>query len=315
MSYYKIDPTAILGAMYTVLAPLVGALITFMNGVNSRFSGQTGILVASLVIHVVGLTAVSALLLLGRERRRPGRLPFYNYLGGVVGVGTVFTSALAFSRLGASLAVALALIGQTLFSIAADATGFLGRTRYPLSARRIPGIALALAGAAIMAGALRWDALAMLAALAAGACPGLSSILNAELGRRKGFLHGTRANYLAGLATTVAIVAIARPPLAGSARAVAESGALLALGGGLMGVAVVSSMSLIYSRMAAFSATLLIFCGEALTGVAIDAAAEGRLDGRKLAGTLVLLAGFAVDAMLTRPRGGARPGSGEAAHA
>ena len=231
MSYYKIDTTAILEAMYTVFAPLVGALITFMNGVNSRFSERTGILVASLAIHLVGLAAVSALLLLGRERRRPGRLPFYNYLGGVVGVGTVFTSALAFSRLGASLAVALALIGQTLFSIAADATGLLGRTRYPLSSRRIPGIALAMAGAAVMAGALRWDALAMLAALAAGACPGLSSILNSELGLRKGFLRSTRANYLAGLATTAAIFAVARPPLADSARAVAESGPLLALGG------------------------------------------------------------------------------------
>ena len=43
-------------------------------------------------------------------------------------------------------------------------------------------------------------------------------------------------------------------------------------------------MSLIYSRMAAFSATLLIFCGEALTGVAIDAAAEGRLDGAEARG-------------------------------
>jgi transporter family-2 protein len=304
--------------MYTALAPLVGALITFMNGGNSRFSGRTGILVASLVIHLVGLAAVSALLLIGREPRRPGRLPFYNYLGGVVGVGTVFSSALAFSRLGASLAVALALIGQTLFSIAADATGLLGRTRYPLSARRAPGIALAMAGATIMAGALRWDALAMLAALAAGACPGLSSILNSELGRRKGFLHSTRANYVTGLATTAALALAARPPLAGAASAVAASGPLLALGGGLMGVAVVSSMSLIYSRMAAFSATLLIFCGEALTGVAIDAAAEGRLDGRKLAGTLVLLAGFAVDAALSRgrarPSGGAGTESGEAAH-
>lgn len=307
--------------MYTALAPLVGALITFMNGVNSRFSERTGILAASLAIHLVGLSAVSLVLLLARDPRRPGRLPFYNYLGGVVGVGTVFSSALAFSRLGASLAVALALIGQTLFSIAADATGLLGRKRYPLSARRIPGIALAMAGAAIMAGALRWDALAMLAALAAGACPGLSSILNAELGRRKGFLRSTRANYLTGLAATAAIALAARPPLAGSARAVVASGPLLALGGGLMGVAVVSSMSLIYSRMAAFSATLLIFCGEALTGVAIDAAAAGSLDGRKLAGSLVLLAGFAVDAALSRGRarggspGGASPGDGEAARA
>jgi transporter family-2 protein len=286
--------------MYSVLAPLVGALITVMNGVNSRFASGVGTLVASLVIHLVGLATVSTFLLLRREGIRPGRLSFYAYLGGVVGVGTVFSSAYAFSRLGASLAVALALLGQTLFSIVADATGFLGRPRYPLTARRAPGISLALAGTAIMAGAVRWDPAAMLVALAAGACPGLSSILNAELGRKKGVLRSTRANYLTGLATTAAIAAAVRPQLGAAARAVAQAGPLLALGGGTMGVAVVSSMSLIFSRMAAFSATLLIFCGEALTGVAIDAFVDGRLDSRKLIGTIVLLAGFAVDAALSR---------------
>ena len=303
--------------MYSALAPLIGVLITFMSAVNSRLSGIVGNLVAALVIHVVGLAAVSAVLLAKREEGRParGRLPVHYYLGGFVGVGTVFSSIYAFGALGASLAVALALLGQTLFSVAVDATGFLGRARYPLSARRLPGIGLAIVGVAIMgatvvgqpgvgfggaAGNGRSSALAMLVALASGVLPGLTFILNSELGRRKGILRSTRVNYLVGLATTLVIVAAVRPPAAESAHAVVTAGPFLALGGGLMGVAVVSAMNLIFPRMPAFSATLLLFSGQALTGVLIDVVAEGAFDVRKFVGTFVLLAGLAINGLLTR---------------
>jgi transporter family-2 protein len=295
---------------YSALAPLVGALVTLMLGVNSRFSGLVGNLVATLVIHMVGLAAVSAVLLVKGEEARPGRLPAYYYLGGFVGVATVFSSNYVFAALGASLAVALALLGQTLFSVAADATGFLGRRKYPLSARSLPGIGLAIVGAAVIgaaavghsvaAGNWRASSLAMLLALAAGALPGLSFVLNSELGRMKGILRSTRVNYLVGLATTLVIVAAVRPPAADAARAVVAAGPFLALGGGLMGVVVVAAMNMIFSRMTAFSATLLLFSGQALTGVLFDVVAEAAFDVRKLVGTFVLLAGLAINALLSR---------------
>lgn len=286
--------------MYSVLAPLVGALITLMNGVNSRFSGYVGYLVSTLVIHLAGLAAVSVVLLARKEERRPGRPPFYYYLGGLVGVGTVFSCSYAFSALGASLAVALSLLGQTLFSVAVDATGFLGRRRYPFSARRLPGLVLALAGVAVMAGDWRTDLIAMLVALASGVLPGLSFILNSELGRRKGIFRGTRVNYLVGLASTLVIVAAFPPPLAEAMRGIAAAGPLLALGGGFMGVVVVSAINLIFPRIPAFSATLLLFSGQALAGVAIDYVAAGSFDARKLVGSCVLLLGLGINNLLSK---------------
>jgi bacterial/archaeal transporter family-2 protein len=284
---------------YSALASAIGALITAMNGLNSRFSDIVGIPAAAIAIHVAGLVAVSAILFARREEKRPGRLPLYYYAGGVVGVGTVYCSNYAFSSLGASLSVALALIGQTLFSLAADATGMLGRERVPLRARRLPGIGLALAGAAIMAGSWRANAPAMLAALAAGVFPGLSFVLNAELGRRKGLFRSSRMNFITGLATSLAIFAILRAPLASSARAVVSAGPFLALGGGLMGVAVVSAMNLILPRIPVFSATILMFSGQAAAGLLIDSA-SGSLDARKLVGTAILISGLAIDTAFGR---------------
>ncbi|HWR12175.1 MAG TPA: DMT family transporter [Rectinemataceae bacterium] len=305
--------------MYSALAPLVGALITLMNGLNSRLSAITGNLVAALAIHVAGLVAVSIVLLARREPRRvrqaglpglpgrsdrskpPDRLPFYYYLGGFIGVGTVFSNNYAFGILGASLAVALALLGQTLCSVAIDAAGFLGRKKYPLSLRSLPGLALALSGVMVMAGG-RWraDILAMMAALVSGAIPALSFTLNSELGRRTGVLRSTRTNYIVGLATTLAIVAAMRPDIGGSLRSVVAAGPFLALGGGTMGVVVVTSMNLIFPRIKAFSATLLVFSGQALAGILIDYAKAGNLELRKLLGTLLLLAGLAINSMLLK---------------
>jgi transporter family-2 protein len=291
-----------------VFAPFVGALVTVMSGVNSRFAGIVGTLVATLVIHISGLAGVSAVLLFRREAARPGRVPAYYYIGGCIGVGTVFATIYSFGALGASLAVALALLGQTVCSVVVDATGFLGRTRYPLSPRRLPGIGLAILGVAIMgaevvgrpahAGA-QAGAVAMVVAFISGVVPGVSFILNSELGRRKGLLRSTRVNYITGLATTLLLVAIVRPPVGEAARAVMAAGPVLALGGGLMGVAVVTSMNFVFPRMPAFSATLLLFSGQALAGVVIDAVAQGAFDVRKLVGTLVLLAGLAVNGLLT----------------
>ncbi|HET7838783.1 MAG TPA: DMT family transporter [Rectinemataceae bacterium] len=288
--------------MYSAIAPLVGALITLMYGVNSRFSGQVGNPVATLVIHLAGLGGISLLLLARPEEKKPGRQPFYLYLGGMVGVGTVFTSNYAFAALGASLAVALGLLGQTLSSLVLDATGFLGRKRYPPTARSLPGIGLAFGGVAVLAGDWRLEPLAMLAGLASGAIPVLSVLLNSELGRRKGIFRSTRTNYIMGLATSLAIVAAYRLPFAASARAVLVAGPVLALSGGLMGIVVVAAMSLIFPRIPAFSATLLMFSGQALSGVLIDLVADGSFEPRKLAGSILVLSGLGVNALLSRSR-------------
>lgn len=286
--------------MYSALASLIGALITVMNVVNTRLVGRAGVLAALLVIHVVGLAAVSLILIIKREKALPGRLPFYAYLGGFVGVGTVFAGTYAFAALGASLAVALALIGQTLFAVTADATGFMGRTIHPLTVRRLPGMALAAAGAVIMVERWSGNALPILVALLSGVLPGVSFILNSELGRKKGLVRSTRVNYIVGLATTLVLIALIRPPAEAAAHTVAAAGPVLILGGGLMGVVVVTGMSVVFPRVSAFSATLLLYCGQAVAGVLMDAITQGFFDARKLVGTLVLLVGLTLDTVLSR---------------
>lgn len=293
--------------MYGALAPLVGALVTIMSGINSRFSELVAPVVAVFVIHAVGLAAISTVSLVRRDTAIPGKVPAWLYLGGLIGVFTVFSSNYAFSALGASMTVAIALLGQTLFSIAADATGFLGRDKYPLAARRIPGIAIALAGVVVMCGDWRLAGPPMLVAFAAGVTSGLSTVLNAGLGKRKGVLHSVRANYVVGLAVTMGVSLLVRPPLPEAIKAISSAGPLLVLGGGLIGIVVVSTINIIVPRLAVFTFTILMFTGQTAAGVVIDAFSNGALDWRNLAGTAILLCGLALDARCRRAVPACRP--------
>ena len=304
--------------MIFMLAPLAGALITLMNSLNSRLVARAGSLASVLTVHLVG-TAVLAAILAARTAARfagprregagtsPGQgaargaLPLYAYLGGVVGVGTVFTSTYSYGALGASLAVALGLIGQTSFSLAVDATGAFGRKRRPLAWRRLPGIAAIAAGAVCMAGNWRADLPAIAAALLSGAFVGASSVFNSRLGQERGLLRATGTNYLTGLTTTLIIVAIAAPKPAdfrAAADAVLSAGPVFALSGGVMGVAVVGAMSFLFARLPAFAATILSFAGQSFCGLALDAA-SGIVNTGKIAGTLLVALGLGLDMALS----------------
>jgi transporter family-2 protein len=298
--------------MYVIFAPLIGALITAMNGINAVLAGAVGSYVSVIVIHVAGLVAVAALAFAFRGQKGSGqKLPFYFYCGGIVGVGTVFACNASFANLGASLAVALALLGQMLGSLAVDATGFLGRKKYPLSARSAPGILLALAGIWIMAGRGGGGKLGFMAiAFVSGILPLLSFILNSQLALAKGVWRSARMNYIVGLSATMVVIAIIRPPLAAGFSALPGVGVLYIVGGGLLGVIMTAATNFLFPRMPALWSTLLMFAGQALTGVVIDAFAQGSVPMAKLAGTLVVLAGLGLNALLTAPRSGEEKAEG-----
>jgi bacterial/archaeal transporter family-2 protein len=315
MSYALIQHSGILGAMeggsmiYLSLAPLVGGLITLMNAINSLLSARVGNLLAILVIHVTGLAAVSLIVVARREGKvlRQGgkrRLPPYLYAGGIVGVGTVFACNSAYGALGASLSVALGLLAQMAGSLVIDATGFLGRPRYPLSLRSLPGIGLALAGVIVMAGSWQGQLAYYLLALAGGLLPLLTFTLNSQLAMARGIFTSARTNYLSGLITTLLVVAVFQPSVLGRApeslATVAATPLGLVVGGGFLGVLMLGGINFGFPKIPAFWATLLMFAGQALTGLLLDGLLRGGFSLRTLLGCLLVLAGLAANAALGR---------------
>jgi transporter family-2 protein len=288
--------------MYALFAPLAGGLLTLMNILNSVLAARVGNYVSLIVIHSVGLVALCLVLLACKEKGSGAKLPFYYYGGGFVGVGTVLACNVAYGNLDAALAVALALLGQFIGSIVVDATGLLERKKYPLSARSLPGIVLAFVGIIIIAGSWKGKIGFMVLALISGLLPSISFIMNSQLGVARGIFKSAWMNYAVGLATTLVLIAIVRPPLAQGAAGLGGTGILYIVGGGLLGVVMVVATNFIFPKIPALWSTLLMFTGQALTGVVIDAIAQGSFSGRKLAGTLIVLAGMGVNAALDRKK-------------
>jgi len=283
---------------YFIAAPFLGAFITLMNRLNSDLADVVGTYASSLVIHLAGLGAVSLVLLRRPEPRPARRPPLLRYSGGLVGLATVFLCNAVYGALDASLAVALALLGQMLGSILVDATGFLGRTKRPFTARSLPGLALALAGAAALSGGGRAAPGLIFLAVAAGALPLVSITLNARLAQDIGLFRGVRANYLVGLAATLLLAPLfGRAGLAGLAAAGSAKPLQLA-GGGILGVALVAGTNLVFPRLPALQASILMFSGQLLSGLAVDAASGAAIQARTPLGLLAVLAGLALDAGL-----------------
>jgi transporter family-2 protein len=279
-----------------------------MNAVNSRFSVQAGMLVSSIVIHVVGLCALQAVLVFRREKGKAPRLKPHLYAGGFVGVGTLVACNLAYGALGASLATALALLGQSAFSLAIDASGFLGRKRYPLSWKKLPGIVGAMLGSAVMYSGASGGGMAgtspgpwlFVVAFLAGGLPVIAFVLNSQLAVEIGTFRAARTNYLVGLATLSLAALFVRPSIAGAALAVGASGPLSALGGGVAGAVVVGSANAVYPRLPAFLSTLLIFSGQIVASLALDAFIAGSFSPDRAAGAALILSGLGINALLGR---------------
>ena len=83
---------------------------------------------------------------LGRTRQ----IPWWGWLGGACGATYVTSVFLLIPEIGAAPTVALTIAGQQLAALAVDQYGLLRMPRRPVSARRLLGVAVLLAGVGLL---------------------------------------------------------------------------------------------------------------------------------------------------------------------
>ncbi|ACM30354.1 hypothetical protein G6L94_28285 [Agrobacterium rhizogenes] len=139
------------------LALIAGIVLAVMIDWNSLLARHSSPLFASWTAHGIGVLASFALVTLVPARtttiqaRPVGRWPLWAYLGGIPGAFTVLLAAITVnSALGLAGTLALMLIGQMVFGIAADAFGILGLRRTLPDRRDICAIALVLCGSIVI---------------------------------------------------------------------------------------------------------------------------------------------------------------------
>lgn len=139
----------------TLLILVVGLTIPVQAGVNAqlgKFSGNP--VFAALVSFAVGTLALLVAMMTGfwpwPSLEKLSGIPFWAWLGGLLGALFVLSTLIAVQRLGAATMLSLIVVGQMISSLYFDHYGMLGFPHHPVSPLRIAGAALLIVGVVLI---------------------------------------------------------------------------------------------------------------------------------------------------------------------
>ncbi len=136
-----------------VYALVFGLVLPFVARMNEQLSRHVGHLAGAWGPHVIGAIfgAVVFLPFAGRDwPRRLGDVPWWGFLGGVVGSGLVVLANMALQRLPTGTFVAVTLAAQLVASALMDHYGLAGSPLHALGATRVLGFCLLMGGAILV---------------------------------------------------------------------------------------------------------------------------------------------------------------------
>ena len=141
--------------LYAGLALLSGAALAVQVGVNNGLRGRIGHPVsAASVSFATGTLALLAFALAIRpawpRASSFSGAPWWIWPGGIVGASYIMVTITYSNRLGAAGWLGVVVTGQILTSVVLDHYGLVGFAEHPVTPWRMVGVALLLAGAAIV---------------------------------------------------------------------------------------------------------------------------------------------------------------------
>jgi transporter family-2 protein len=140
---------------YLLLALLAGLLLPFQAGVNSQLRLSIGHpVLAATVSFLIGSLALAGLTVLSRiglpTAAAARGIPWWHWVGGLLGAFYVFSVIIVTPRLGAATMVATIVAGQMLASLVVDHYGVVGYPHHALNLWRLAGASLVIIGVVLI---------------------------------------------------------------------------------------------------------------------------------------------------------------------
>ena len=132
-----------------LLMALTGALIAMQPALNAGLGKATGSLPAALVSFGVGTLLLAVIVVLSGKAGGLSStfdVSWYYLLGGVLGAAYVFAALSTVGSIGAGGVAAATITGQLTMAVVIDRLGILGLEQTPITAARVVGVGLLLAG-------------------------------------------------------------------------------------------------------------------------------------------------------------------------
>jgi transporter family-2 protein len=132
-----------------VLTAVVGGVLALQAPINAGLGRATGSIAAALVSFTVGTLALVLVVAVSGEAAGLGstfEVRWYYLIGGLLGAAYVTMALITVRSIGAGGVAAATVTGQLATAVVIDRLGVLGLEPTPLTASRILGVALLLAG-------------------------------------------------------------------------------------------------------------------------------------------------------------------------
>ncbi len=132
-----------------LIMAVVGGGVALQAPINAGLGKSTGTFAAATISFAVGTLLLAVIVALSGKTGDIGEvahIEWYYLLGGVLGAAYVFSALVLVSEIGAGAVAAATVTGQLTTSVLLDRIGFLGLDREPITASRIAGVGLLLAG-------------------------------------------------------------------------------------------------------------------------------------------------------------------------
>ncbi|MFY9264510.1 MAG: DMT family transporter [Solirubrobacterales bacterium] len=132
-----------------ILTAAAGGLIAAQAPINGRLGEEVGKLPAAAVSFIIGTILLTLIVLVaggGFGKVAGASLPWYYFVGGLLGAAYISTVIFTVGSLGAAGIVAATIAGQLSASVLLDRFGAFGVQEQPLSTARLAGVALLAVG-------------------------------------------------------------------------------------------------------------------------------------------------------------------------
>jgi len=132
-----------------LLTAVVGGILALQAPINSGLGRVTGSVAAALISFMVGTLVLVLVVAVSGEASGLGstfEVRWYYLLGGVLGAAYVTMALITVRTIGAGGVAAATVTGQLTTAVVIDRLGLLGLEQTSLSASRILGVGLLLAG-------------------------------------------------------------------------------------------------------------------------------------------------------------------------
>lgn len=286
---------------------LTGAVISVMVVANTELGRITSNEVSLIINQSIGVILTSLILLVGRKSpviappRRSAK--WYMWFGGLFGVFVMIFNFYSVMHIGASLAMAAAVFGQSATGLVLDLFGLAGMQKRKISPLKWLALLISFAGIAVMS--LSQDGTWALAYIIMGVAAGVLTMLqlcyNSAFAAAKGAIFSARQNALSGLLGTLAYAFILLPvsTLEGFTRLPGTPVLTIVLGG-VLAIFVVTSSNIIIPKIPAVYSSLLLSAGQILMSLVLDTLLYSSFSAPLLVGALVMLAGMLVNFLADR---------------